>query len=361
MIKLMIGNYTDFGTGSLTLKVSTLIFFILCGFGFYIISNYLSSNGLLRESFSYANSFNYLFSIALFFIFIVFSFSVFFVFMPFIINEINNSKVFKWPVCKRKEKIIYDASIYIWLLLTVSLYIVIYNDLTKNFIYIFISLSVYLIIMVSLYAWCRSEKGRFLINVVLLIPISSALFVINVVFIASLLLVINSIYSSDLFFIVFYFIFLLVNFLFSISFYNKKIAFIIYSALVLLLFSAVFFKSNIVLEKIGVGGYQSSYIVKYQDVKYYDGLLSNVTVDDSSCDTVIKANKEEYQCNKNGKSINKKYPKMVLLEKVWVVADLPKKLIISSNKDNKDNKDNEIMYSIRKSNIVSEVFNKKNT
>ena len=50
----------------LILKVSTLSFLILCGFGFYIISKYLSSNGLLRESFSYMTSFNNLFSIAIF-------------------------------------------------------------------------------------------------------------------------------------------------------------------------------------------------------------------------------------------------------------------------------------------------------
>lgn len=336
----------------LTLKISTLLFFILCGLGFIAIFNYMSSNGLMRESFLFTTSFNYLFSIALFFVFISISFSMFFVFVPFVINDINKSSIYKWSNVTEKKIKLYDTLIYLWLFFAVFLAIIVFEITGGNYYYALTILLIYFIVTVFLYTKIRSDNNEFSRNFIGVLVTSSFLFVLNAIFIISIFPVINSIYPSFYAFLVFYFIFLFINFILSMSFNNRKLLLRLYLLLVLVLVSFFTYDSKLLLGKIGIGGYVSSFLVKYQDIDGYYSLFSNVEVIDSSCDTISKKNIKEYECHIGNDVFYKKDPKVILLKNVFVVAVLPDKLIISSTK--KDKK----MYSISKSNIISEVIDK---
>ena len=227
-----------------------------------------------------------------------------------------------------------------------------YIEVVGDAEYLWVSVFIYYCVTFSLYVKFRNDNVVSLKNIIPLFLISVVIIVLNFVFIGMTLLIISSIYSSFWFFYVFYFVFLFGNFLLSVSIDNKRSLLVTYSILVFLLLIFFSYQSNILLGKIGVGGFYSNYFVKYQSFKIYDDLSDNIAISDSSCNKVlkIKGNKKEYECKKKSGDIKKKYPKIVLLKNVFVVAALPDKLIISSGKCSTT------MYSIPKSNFISEII-----
>lgn len=302
------------------LKIITPLFSIFVVFGFIVVFLYFYNKGIAREAFSYIYSFQYLFFISLFSIissiFVFITLNVTFYFYSFI----NDDKYINWSDARFKNKC------NLILLLSTSIYFFI-AYFSINILDSVTMLSVVIFPGIYLLVIHKKIKSNDKVNFwfifimcygfVVISQMNILIFVFNILAkkdlrVDSLLLMFSSVFVFLLF----------LNFK-KLSVKNKFFGMLIFVLLIPICINDI---PNKIMNIIGFGGYKSTYIIKSDGVNIYDGLK-------------LKPNSTKW--------IDKKSIKLI---DVYVVANLPEKIIVSSNE--KDH----IMYSIPKSLILSEVF-----
>ncbi|PSV25679.1 hypothetical protein [Photobacterium kishitanii] len=319
-ISLMVPDKINI-TFDFVLKAMTLLFGFLSFLGFMIIYLYFNNIGLARESFSYIYSFQYLFSVSFFSILVSLLFFMVLSVTFILSSVIYSNKYIDWKCNKIKNRC--NLSL---LFSFFCFWIIFYFKQGQIFNGFYILVPLFPVLY--LFSIRNKIKSREVINFSLLFIIGYCVAILSQVQILQVILIAAQ--KNNLTFNNVFMIFLCLFVLVLVFYFNiEKLGFkgILFSSLTLIfVFSlALIYIPNKIMDFVGLGGFKSTYIVKSNGVNIYKGLESKIAP----------------------KWGDKKSIKLV---DVYVVANLPEKIIVSS--DEKDH----IMYSIPKSSILSEVF-----
>lgn len=303
------------------LKIMTLLFSFFSLFGFLIIFFYFQEKGITREAFSYIYSFQYLLFISLFSIalsLVVFiTFNTTFIFS----NIIGGNKYINWNdgVFKNRcNSFLLFSFVLFWVFLYLTM------DVIKYFIYFIVLIFpvVYLFFVRNIIIF----NDKFIFCCLFIACYCIAILSQIQIFTLILKVAEKNSFEVDSAFILFLVVFVLnIIIYFYLDKLGFKAKFIASLFFVLFLSVILIYIPNRMMNIVGLGDFKSTYIVKSNGVNIYEGLESKVAP----------------------KWGDKKSIKLI---DIYVVANLPEKIIVSS--DEKDH----IMYSIPKSLILSEVF-----